>query len=70
MCCLSVGLDAAGPGALPSRGDSTSFHMTLLLACTLWLAEVSTASGRVAATWVRPHCGLWAGEDLGILCER
>lgn len=44
--------------------------MTLLLACTVWLAEVSTASGRVAAAWVRPHCGLWAGEDLGILCER
>ena len=29
-----------------------------------------TASGRVVASWVRPHCGLWAGEDLGILCER
>ena len=70
LCCLSVGLDTAAPGALPSRGDSTPLRMTLLLTCTVRLAEVSMASGRVVAAWVRPHCGLWAGEDLGILCER
>lgn len=69
LCCLSVGWSTGAPEALPSHADSTPLHMNLLLACTMWLAEVSTASGRVAAAWVRPHCGLWAGEDLGILCE-
>ena len=40
-----MGLDAAAPGALPSRGDSTPLHMTLLLVCTVWLAEVTQPQG-------------------------
>ena len=53
VVCL-WGWSTGAPGALPSHADSTPLHMTLLLACTMWLTDLREGGGRLGQTPLWP----------------